>query len=108
MSVDEAYQARPSLTLLSLWAAYRDVACTIYPVVPDTQAFERQLNYMICRRADVNRQSLELDANSPYGVSLSWLALVFAVLASGAQCTDQPAKERELTSQVYSECASTP
>lgn len=36
-------------------------------------------------------------------MSISWLALLFAVLASGAQCTSRLAKERELTSQVYSE-----
>lgn len=38
----------------------------------------------------------------PFGVRLSWLGLLFAVLASGCQSSDMPAKERELTSQVYS------
>jgi hypothetical protein len=37
-----------------------------------------------------------------YGKSFNWLALLFAVLASGAQCSGMPRKERELTSQVYS------
>jgi hypothetical protein len=40
--------------------------------------------------------------DKPFGVSLSWLALLFAVLASGSQSSDNPPKERELTSQVYS------
>jgi len=48
------------------------------------------------------RDNLEIDPNKPYGVSLPWLSLVFAVFASGAQSSDLPAKERELTSQVYS------
>lgn len=36
-----------------------------------------------------------------FGVSLAYLGLLFAVLASGCQSSDLPAKERELTSQVY-------
>ena len=84
--------------------AYRDVACTIYPVVPDPPQFEATLNYMLSNRAKAQAGDLPLDPTNPYGISLSWLALVFAVFASGAQCTRLPAKERELTSQVYSKC----
>ena len=36
-----------------------------------------------------------------FGVSVAYLGLLFAVLASGCQSSDLPAKERELTSQVY-------
>lgn len=39
----------------------------------------------------------------PFGVSLSWMGLFFSVLASGVQSSELSAKERELTSQVYSE-----
>jgi len=56
---------------------------------------------MLTNRAHALRENRELDPNRPYGVSLPWLALVFAVFASGAQSSDRPAKERELTSQVY-------
>ena len=37
----------------------------------------------------------------PFGVSVAYLGLLFAVLASGCQSSDLPSKERELTSQVY-------
>ena len=44
-------------------------------------------------------------ADKPFGVSLSWLGLLFAVLASGSQSSDRPPKQRELTSQVYICCS---
>lgn len=91
------------LTWSSFFYAYRDVACTIYPVVPDCEEFERTLNYMLANRAVAQRDNLQLDQTRPLGISLSYLALVFAVMASGAQCSNLRAKERELTSQVYSE-----
>ena len=40
-------------------------------------------------------------SDKPFGVSLTWLGLLFAVLASGSQSSNLPGKERELTSQVY-------
>lgn len=39
--------------------------------------------------------------NKPFGASVAYLGLLFAVLASGCQSSDLPSKERELTSQVY-------
>ncbi|KIX09786.1 uncharacterized protein Z518_00867 [Rhinocladiella mackenziei CBS 650.93] len=87
------------------FVAYRDVACTIYPVVPDTGNFEDTLTFMLSNRARSVRDNLEIDPNKPYGVSFPWLALVFAVFASGSQSSDRPAKERELTSQVYICCS---
>lgn len=87
---------------ISFFYAYRDVACTIYPVVPDTDEFEQTLEYMLESRARYQRDNVKLDQTMPLGISLSYLALVFAVMASGAQCTSLRAKERELTSQVYS------
>ena len=41
--------------------------------------------------------------DKPFSVSLSFMGLFFAVLASGVQSSDLAAKERELTSHVYSE-----
>ncbi len=83
--------------------SYRDVACTIYPVVPEPNRFEETLDYMLANRARYKRENLQLDQTKPLGISLPYLALVFAVLASGSQCSGIRAKERELTSQVYSE-----
>lgn len=41
------------------------------------------------------------EAQSPFGVSIAYLGLLFAILASGCQSSDLGSKERELTSQVY-------
>ncbi|KAJ9644417.1 hypothetical protein H2204_001769 [Knufia peltigerae] len=87
------------------FVGYRDVSGTLYPVVPDAASFEDTLVFMLSNRSRALRDNLELDPNKPYGVSLAWLSLVFAVFASGAQCADRPAKERELTSQVYICCS---
>jgi len=87
------------------WLTYRDIPCVIYPVVPDAQAFDQTLNYLLQQRAHMTRTGAEIDPNRPYGVSLPWLALLFAVLASGSQSTGRLAKERELTSQVYICCS---
>jgi len=87
-----------------LFAFYRDVACTIYPVIPDTASFEANLNTLLTHRAfsgGIHLSSTD-GVERPFGVSLSWLGLLFAVLASGTQSSNLPAKERELTSQVYS------
>lgn len=37
----------------------------------------------------------------PFGMKISFIGLLFAVLAAGCQNSDMPGKERELTSQVY-------
>lgn len=47
------------------------------------------------------------DANGlmkPFGMSLSFLSLLFAVLASGCQLSDLSSSQRELTSWVYGSC----
>lgn len=40
-------------------------------------------------------------SQQPFGMSISFLGLLFAVLASGCQSSDLPSNQRELTSQVY-------
>lgn len=105
MSMLESLQ-RPIVILADphrFFVCYRDVACTIYPVVADTHKFSTTLFLMLSNRGRHNRDNMEIDPTKPYGVSLPWLSLMFAVFASGSQSSDRPAKERELTSQVYSE-----
>lgn len=49
------------------------------------------------------------DANGlmkPFGMSLPFLSLLFAVLASGCQLSDLSGNQRELTSWVYGWCIS--
>jgi hypothetical protein len=90
-----------SLTDSRFFYSYKGVAGTIYPVVAEFDAFETTLDYMLANRAKAAREQIPLDPNNPMGISLSYLALVFAVLGSGAQCSLPSSKERELTSQVY-------
>src|SRR5271163_1194387 len=93
------------LTLMTrFFTFYRDVACAIYPVVPDTKAFERKMHMLLQNRmaSGGEHRAVGDGPEKPFGVSLSWLGLLFAVLASGSQSSDRPPKERELTSQVYS------
>lgn len=70
-------------------------------MIADPAAFESQMNLFLTNRAATMQSDQPIDPTKPYGTSLPWLALFFAVLASGAQSTGRPAKERELTSQVY-------
>ncbi|EAW14835.1 putative C6 transcription factor [Aspergillus clavatus NRRL 1] len=86
---------------------YRDVAGTIYPVIEDIQQFEMNLDLLLRSRAamgGVYRTDTD-EAQRPFGVSIAYLGLLFAVLASGCQSSDLPGKERELTSQVYVCCS---
>ena len=104
--VNGLVQALPEDNLCrEFWLTYRDIPCVIYPVVPDTQDFDNTLNSFLHSRAESQRTGTSLDPNKPYGAPLPWLALLFAVLASGSQSTGRPAKERELTSQVYICCS---
>ncbi|KAF9891556.1 hypothetical protein FE257_004024 [Aspergillus nanangensis] len=86
---------------------YRDIAGTIYPVLEDTANFGINLDLLLRSRAAMGGSyRADLDhAQKPFGVTIAYLGLLFAVLASGCQSSDLPGKERELTSQVYVCCS---
>lgn len=53
--------------------------------------------------AFMDKCALSREANSqPEERDSSWLALLFAVLACGVQFSDDPTKERDLKSRVFS------
>lgn len=82
---------------------YKDIAGAIYPVLEDIAEFESNLELLLQSRiasGGVYREDAN-EAQSPFGVSIAYLGLLFAVLASGCQSSDLGSKERELTSQVY-------
>ena len=82
---------------------YRDIAGAVYPVLEDVHEFERTLELLLQNRAAIGgiyRDNID-EAQNPFGVSIAYLGLLFAVLASGCQSSDLGSKERELTSQVY-------
>ncbi|KAF7594014.1 hypothetical protein BBP40_010292 [Aspergillus hancockii] len=86
---------------------YRDIAGAIYPVLEDIPNFEMHLDTLL-RARSVEGGTYRADndqAQKPFGVSIAFLGLLFAVLASGCQSSDLPGKERELTSQVYVCCS---
>ncbi|CEN60415.1 Putative Fungal specific transcription factor domain protein [Aspergillus calidoustus] len=86
---------------------YRDIAGAIYPVIEDVVQFEKDLDLMLHNRTatgGVYRADND-QAQRPFGISIAYLGLLFAVLASGCQSSDLPGKERELTSQVYVCCS---
>ncbi|CEJ59976.1 Putative Fungal specific transcription factor domain protein [Penicillium brasilianum] len=86
---------------------YKDIAGAIYPVLEDVQQFQSTLELLMQNRTasgGVYREDVD-EAQSPFGVSIAYLGLLFAVLASGCQSSDLGSKERELTSQVYVCCS---
>lgn len=80
------------------WQAYQSTAYPFYPVLVAVNDFGRSLFSFLNERgsftADPAKQQPEPDS--------SWLALLFAVMACGVQFTDDPTKERDLRSKVFS------
>ena len=88
--------------MLSLFRYYRDIGYVIYAGIASADKLEVELTeFLISRSTQVGSED-GVTEQQIYGKSYTWLALMFAVLASGAQCSSMPRKERELTSQVYS------
>lgn len=81
---------------------YRDVGGAIYPVLPDITLFEKKLETLLQNReSSSNRQQGVSGSDQLFSVDLSFLALLFAVLASGCQSSDLSKDERELMAQVF-------
>lgn len=82
---------------------YKTIAGAIYPVLADVPEFESSLELLLQSRIASGGayRADDDEAQTPFGVSIAYLGLLFAVLASGCQSSDLGSKERELTSQVY-------
>jgi hypothetical protein len=89
---------------LHTFRLYRDTAHAIYPGIVDIVQFEGDLLSFLRQRDNTTPevQPGPLQSQKVYGKDLHWLGLFFAVLASGAQCSQAPRKERQMNSQVYS------
>ncbi|KXT00611.1 hypothetical protein AC578_3145 [Pseudocercospora eumusae] len=87
--------------MLSLFASYRDLGYIIYPGIADLKQLEQDLTGFLVTRASYNNPDDGVTEHTLFGRSFYWLGMLFAVLASGAQCSALSRKERELTSQVY-------
>jgi hypothetical protein len=82
---------------------YRDVAHVLFPAIVDMPQFEAEVSRFLMVRSAVMPESThdQFTEKGVYGMSLHWLGLLFAALASGYQCSTMPRRERQLTSQVY-------
>lgn len=92
---------------LSFFRCYRETAHIVYPAVADIDQFESDLLLFLINRASAqsNQANSGVTEEVIYGKNLQWIGLLFALLASGCQCSALPRKERELTSQVYICCS---
>ena len=102
--IDELCKLLPAdADCLQYFQRYRDSAHVLYPGVVDIRQFESDLTRFLINRARraANMHGEAVTEQTIYGMSLHWLGLLFAVLASGCQCSGIPRKERQLTSQVY-------
>jgi hypothetical protein len=83
---------------IQIFRQYRDTAHVIYPGLIDIVQFEGDLSVFLSnRRNGLTSQT----SQAVFGRDLHWLGLIFAVLASGFQCSSLPRKERQMKSQVY-------
>jgi hypothetical protein len=89
---------------LSFFRCYRETAHVVYPAVGDIETIESDLLLFLINRAS-SQGSSGISDEQIYGKDFRWIGLVFAILASGCQCSTLPRKERELTSQVYICCS---
>jgi len=100
----ELAKALPGDTqLLSFFRYYRDVAYVIFPGIVSLDQFEEDINQFLLARQAATGAKDEVTEQIIYGKDFHWIGMLFAVLASGAQSCELQRKERELTSQVYSE-----
>jgi hypothetical protein len=82
---------------------YKDISAVLYPVLPDLSELDRNTNRLLegrRREGGVYRPNNERLVK-PFGMSLPFLSLLFAVLAAGCQLSDLSSRERELTSWIY-------
>ncbi|KAK3724353.1 hypothetical protein LTR37_000977 [Vermiconidia calcicola] len=102
----EIAKALPSDSqMLNLFRCYRDVGYVTYAGIASVEELESAIPEFLNNRAAQFGSPGGVTEQQIYGKSFNWLGLLFAVLASGAQCSGMPRKERELTSQVYICCS---
>lgn len=100
----ELAKALPSDSqILNLFHCYKDMAYIIYPGIVSVEQLESELTAFLITRGSQSEADNGVTEQQIYGRSYTWLALLFATLASGAQSSMVTRKERELTSQVYGE-----
>ncbi|OKL56569.1 hypothetical protein UA08_08068 [Talaromyces atroroseus] len=89
-----------------LLRSYHDVRLTLYPVIADFGQFQKDVYTMLENRA---LQGLctnnGMSGAEPFGYSIAFVGILFAVLASGCQVSDFTKDERISMCQLYISCA---
>lgn len=99
----ELAKALPSdQQMLHLFRCYRDMGYIISAGIVSADSLEQEIMEFLTARTTQMSSPQAVTEQVIFGKRFTWLALLFSVLASGAQCSAMPRKERELTSQVYS------
>ncbi|KAF2271230.1 uncharacterized protein EI97DRAFT_463019 [Westerdykella ornata] len=89
---------------LNFFRCYKETAHAVYPAVADIEAMESDLLLFLINRAS-SQAGGGVTEEHIHGKNFHWIGLLFAILASGCQCSTLGRKERELTSQVYICCS---
>ena len=103
VDMSEIARALPSdAELMRYFTVYRKVAHRIYPVIADIDKFGMDVRNSMRERT--TSKGSDTSPNSRWK-NPSWMALLFATLASGTQFSDDPREERELSSRVFVCCS---
>jgi hypothetical protein len=81
---------------------------TLYPVLPDIDRFERDVDLLLRGRSRNGISTNNtIGAAEPFGFTTTFVGVLFAVLASGCQVSDLPKKERVFLCQVFGQSSIT-
>jgi hypothetical protein len=90
--------------IVKYYETYRDLGHVIYPGLADTDQFKREIDEFAAERSIHTTADGGINETSIYGKNYHWLALLFAVMAAGAQAVEHASRrERQLTASVYGE-----
>ncbi|TVY32581.1 hypothetical protein LSUB1_G007782 [Lachnellula subtilissima] len=100
----ELYQALPTdHEIIRLFERYKLSAHSFTPIIPDMEDFEAGICQYLEERALQKRQSYIRDPAhaTEHSRPISWVASLFAILASGAQYSHNSSEERQVKSRLY-------
>lgn len=82
--------------IIRYWQTYQSAVYPFYPTLVTADQFSQSLFAFLDQRASAGETNRHVEEPNS-----SWLALLFAVLASGVQFSDDLIKERDLRSRVF-------
>lgn len=87
---------RCAYCVIRYWQTYQSAVYPFYPTLVTADQFSQSLFAFLDQRASARETNRHVEEPNS-----SWLALLFAVLASGVQFSDDLIKERDLRSRVF-------